>query len=87
MSFATLKKNSKNSLQKLQSEVEKINNPQNNQKNFGDDDRFWKAELDKSGNGYAVIRFLPDQHNEDWHSSVFSIMDFRVQAVGTSKTL
>ena len=65
MSFATLKKNSKNSLQKLQSEVEKINNPQNNQKNFGDDDRFWKAELDKSGNGYAVIRFLPDQHNED----------------------
>ena len=65
MSFATLKKNSKNSLQKLQSEVEKINNPQNNQKNFGDDDRFWKAELDKSGNGYAVIRFLPDQHNDD----------------------
>ena len=39
MSFATLKKNSKNSLQKLQSEVEKINNPQNNnQKNFGEDD-------------------------------------------------
>ena len=67
MSFATLKKNSKNSLQKLQSEVEKINNPQNNQKNFGDDDRFWKAELDKSGNGYAVIRFLPDQHNEDFY--------------------
>ena len=66
MSFATLKKNSKNSLQKLQSEVEKINNPQNNnQKNFGEDDRFWKAELDKSGNGYAVIRFLPAPENED----------------------
>ena len=64
MSFATLKKNSKNSLQKLQSEVEKINNPQNT-KNFGDDERFWRAELDKSGNGYAVIRFLPDQHNDD----------------------
>ena len=66
MSFATLKKNSKNSLQKLQSEVEKINNPQNNnQKNFGEDDRFWKAELDKSGNGYAVIRFLPAPDKED----------------------
>ena len=23
------------------------------------DDRFWKPELDKSGNGYAVFRFLP----------------------------
>ena len=64
MSFATLKKNSKNSLQKLQSEVEKINNPQNT-KNLGDDERFWKAELYKSGNGYAVIRFLPAPDKED----------------------
>ena len=37
------------------------------------DDRFWKPELDKSGNGYAVIRFLPAVEGEDlpwqrvWH--------------------
>jgi hypothetical protein len=29
------------------------------------DDRLWKPELDKSGNGYAVIRFLPSCENED----------------------
>jgi len=29
------------------------------------DDRFWKPELDKSGNGYAVIRFLPQPSGED----------------------
>ena len=37
------------------------------------DDRFWKPELDKSGNGYAVVRFLPAIEGEDmpwvrvWH--------------------
>ena len=56
-SFANLKKRRTTDLEKLQSEVDKINKPQT--KNFGEDDRFWKAELDKSGNGYAVIRFLP----------------------------
>ena len=25
----------------------------------GGDERLWKPEMDKSGNGYAVIRFLP----------------------------
>ena len=55
-SFASLKKSRSNDLQKLQSEVEKINNPQNN---FSREDaRFWKAELDKSGNGYAVCACL-----------------------------
>jgi len=29
------------------------------------DDRFWKPEVDKSGNGYAVIRFLPAAEGED----------------------
>ena len=62
-SFASLKKSRSNDLQKLQSEVEKINNPQNNFSR--EDERFWKAELDKSGNGYAVIRFLPTPPNED----------------------
>ena len=29
------------------------------------DERLWKPELDKSGNGYAVIRFLPAVKGED----------------------
>ncbi len=29
------------------------------------DERLWKPELDKSGNGYAVIRFLPSCKGED----------------------
>ena len=56
-SFANLKKRRTTDLEKLQSEIEKINKPQTNFSR--DDDRFWKAELDKSGSGYAVIRFLP----------------------------
>ena len=62
-SFASLKKSRKSDLDKLNREVEKINNPQNNFNR--EDDRFWKAELDKSGSGYAVIRFLPAPNGED----------------------
>jgi len=29
------------------------------------DDRFWKLSVDKSNNGYAVIRFLPAPNGED----------------------
>ena len=60
MSFADLKKKS-GSFDKLQAELEKTNNPVTS---FADD-RFWKPELDKSGNGYAVIRFLPQPTGED----------------------
>ena len=62
MSFAKLKKQSKlgSLTQKLVKEVEKMNN------NGGQgDDRLWKLECDKSGNGYAVIRFLPAPDGED----------------------
>ncbi len=62
-SFASLKKNRKTDLEKLNQSVEKINNPKNNFSR--DDERFWKAELDKSGSGYAVIRFLPALNGED----------------------
>ena len=41
-------------------EVEKANNAGGNQ-----DDRIWKLDVDKSGNGYAVIRFLPAPNGED----------------------
>ena len=60
MSFADLKKKS-GSFEKLQAELEKTNNPVTS---FADD-RFWKPELDKSGNGFAVIRFLPQPTGED----------------------
>ena len=62
-SFASLKKNRSTDLERLNKSIEKINNPQNNFSR--EDERFWKAELDKSGSGYAVIRFLPSPENED----------------------
>jgi hypothetical protein len=45
-------------------EVEKIANPSGNENNKGDD-RFWKPTVDKAGNGYAVIRFLPAPAGEE----------------------
>ncbi len=63
MSFAEMKKRSKTNLSSLIKETEKISNPNSN---FGDaDDRYWRPELDKSGNGYAIIRFLPAPDGED----------------------
>lgn len=61
MSFADLKKQSKlgNLTAKLVKEVEKMNT------NSSGDDRLWKLDVDKSGNGYAVIRFLPAPNGED----------------------
>jgi len=62
MSFADLKKQSKlgSLTAKLVKEVEKMNNTSGN-----NDDRIWKLDVDKSGNGYAVIRFLPAPDGED----------------------
>jgi len=34
-------------------------------KNKYQDDRLWKPEMDKTGNGYAVIRFLPASNGEE----------------------
>jgi hypothetical protein len=61
MSLAALKKQS--NISSLIDEYNKQTTPQDT-KSF-DDDRFWKPELDKSGNGYAVIRFLPAPEGED----------------------
>ena len=62
MSFANLKKQSKlgSLTAKLVKEVEKMNN-----NGASGDDRLWKLDVDKSGNGYAVIRFLPAPDKED----------------------
>ena len=62
MSFADLKKQSSlgSLTQKLVKEVEKMSNTSS-----GVDERLWKPEMDKTGNGFAVIRFLPAPEGED----------------------
>ena len=62
MSFSDLKRNNKSVFAKLSDELEK--SKQGGQSN-GKDERLWKPELDASGNGYAVIRFLPAPEGED----------------------
>ena len=59
-SFKDLKKNRMSNLESLSKQVEKLA-----EKTSYEDDRIWKPERDKSGNGYAVIRFLPASNNED----------------------
>ena len=54
--FATLKKSSSD-LDRLTKEIDKINTPASTKE---EDTRFWKIERDKSGNGAAIIRFLPE---------------------------
>ena len=61
MSLDNIRKN--NSLDKLLGAVTKENQPQ--EKKSYTDERLWKPELDKSGNGYAVLRFLPAVHGEE----------------------
>lgn len=55
-SFANLKRSSSSSLEKLTKAVESLNSSTNY--NEGEEN-YWKPELDKSGNGFAIIRFLP----------------------------
>lgn len=55
-SFATLKKSS-GDISRLTKEIEKLNSPVQTERK--EDDRFWKLERDKAGNGSAIIRFLP----------------------------
>jgi hypothetical protein len=61
MSFANLKKQSSlgSLTAKLVKEVEKANT------NSSSDDRFWKPEMDKTGNGFAIVRFLPAVEGEE----------------------
>jgi hypothetical protein len=61
MSFSDLKKKSSlgSLTSKLISEVEKMNT------SGGSDERIWKPEVDKAGNGFAVIRFLPAPEGEE----------------------
>lgn len=58
--FSDFKKRSKSSIEDLTKKIEDLNKEASYK-----DDRFWKPEVDKAGNGYAVIRFLPAAPGED----------------------
>ena len=71
----------------ISSAFDKIANPQTETKSYKDD-RFWRLEGDKAGNGTATIRFLPRVKVMNSHGCVFSLTVSKVQLVsGTSKTL
>lgn len=61
-SFADLKRSGSN-LDRLTNELEKLSAPASSNSNR--DERLWQPTVDKAGNGYAVIRFLPAPENED----------------------
>lgn len=58
-SFAEMKKKGSD-LSRLTAAADKLN-----QKNSYVDERYWDITKDKAGNGYAVIRFLPEPAGED----------------------
>ena len=61
MSFSTLKKS--NSLDKLLGAVQ-VETAQQEKKSYVDE-RIWKPTMDKTSNGFAIIRFLPAPKGED----------------------
>ena len=62
MSFENLKKN-RDQISKLIQAAEATNGG-GEQKSY-QDDRFWKPTVDKAGNGYAVLRFLPAAEGQE----------------------
>jgi hypothetical protein len=62
MSISALR--NQNSLDKLLKQVQKDESPVQEKKSYVDE-RLWKPNVDKAGNGYAVIRFLPAPQGED----------------------
>lgn len=59
-SFSALKQARSKEFDKLNSQLQSMNSSGPS----GDDD-YWKLEVDKAGNGYAVLRFLPAPQGED----------------------
>ena len=59
MSFSSLKQNKSSIFSKLQKQLEDTT------KVGSIDERFWRPTVDKAGNGFAVIRFLPACDGED----------------------
>lgn len=61
MSFAALKKQSKTQFDKISNKIEAEKTG-----GYQRDERFWKLDVDKTGNGYAVIRFLSAPDGEEF---------------------
>lgn len=64
MDLNTLRKMRNSDFGKITAEFEKIANPTSETKSY-QDDRFWKLEADKAGNGSATIRFLPRAEGDE----------------------
>jgi hypothetical protein len=64
MSLENLKSMRGSSIDKLVKAAEAVSTTKTESNSY-DDDRFWKPTRDKAGNGYAVIRFLPQREGED----------------------
>jgi hypothetical protein len=58
--FSDFKRKSRSNLDDLSKKIQETS-----EKKSYKDDRFWRPELDKASNGYAVIRFLPAPPNEE----------------------
>lgn len=61
MSFEQLKANRAQSISRLTLAAEKLNTS----KSYEADDRFWTPTIDKAGNGFAILRFLPAPAGDD----------------------
>lgn len=61
INFAELKKQRKSDFEKIQKEIEKVSSKGGS----SDDNTYWSPTLDKAGNGYAIIRYLPAAPGED----------------------
>jgi hypothetical protein len=64
MSFSAMKKNRKTQIDAMVKAAEAVSGNKNNDWDK-DADKYWKPTVDKSGNGYAVFRFLPAAEGED----------------------
>lgn len=62
MSFDQLKKNRSKSLEKLSSQLDKMSS-----NGYSDPlkEKYWTLSKDSAGNGFAIIRFLPEPDGED----------------------
>jgi hypothetical protein len=60
--FSSLKSSVRTDFSKLNEQINKLVTPQSGPQ---EDNRFWTSQVDKAGNGYAVIRFLPQPAGED----------------------
>ena len=61
--LASLLRKDRSSLDRLIQESQKLNTQANS--NSNKDERFWQPTVDKAGNGFAIIRFLPETNGED----------------------